>query len=135
MQLVHGPRVQGTEGSSSTTSTVKINIEGMRCESCVKNIEGTIGSRAGVVNIKVILEEKAGYVDFKVNQITGKELLEALEDMGFAASLCHDGQTSYNEGKPKKNILEGTASTCSIHVDGMTCTSCVKSITGENAIR
>lgn len=32
---------------------VTIGIEGMTCMSCVKNIQGTIGKKAGVISIKV----------------------------------------------------------------------------------
>lgn len=32
---------------------VTIGIEGMTCMSCVKNIQGTIGEKAGVISIKV----------------------------------------------------------------------------------
>lgn len=105
---------------SSNTASVKINIEGMRCQSCVKNIEGTIGGRPGVVKIKVALEEKIAYVEYKTEEITANQLVEAIEDMGFTASLCDDENSS----------LQPSISSCSIHVDGMTCMSCVKSITG-----
>lgn len=134
--LVCVPRTQDIKDSSNT-STMKVNIEGMRCQSCVKNIEGTIGSRADVLSVKVILEEKLGYIEYKATEITSNELVEAIEDMGFVASLCGDELNS-TESK-QKNLPLGspiaaataTASTCSIHVDGMTCMSCVKTISGQ----
>ncbi|XP_034186993.2 copper-transporting ATPase 1 isoform X1 [Osmia lignaria lignaria] len=112
-------RTQEMKDSSNTTP-VKINIEGMRCQSCVKNIEGTIGGRPGIAKIKVVLEEKAAYIEYKTEEITVNQLIEAIEDMGFTASLGGDENSS----------LQPSVSSCSIHVDGMTCMSCVKSITG-----
>ncbi|XP_076662962.1 copper-transporting ATPase 1 isoform X2 [Andrena cerasifolii] len=126
--LVRVPRPHETERSSST-STVKIKIEGMRCQNCVNNIERTIGGQPEVASVKVKLEEKAGYIEYKVDEITPSELLEAIQNMGFVASLCED-ESSSNESKLKNVPLEAAVSTCSIHVDGMTCMSCVKNITG-----
>ncbi|XP_043249587.1 copper-transporting ATPase 1 isoform X3 [Colletes gigas] len=126
--LVRVPRTQDND-SSSPVSTVKINIEGMSCQSCVKNIEGTIGSRSEIVNIKVVLEERIGYIEYRANEITVAELIEAIEDMGFVASL-HQDDSNRDDSKRNGSPLESSIGTCSIHVDGMTCASCVKSITG-----
>ncbi|XP_076240603.1 copper-transporting ATPase 1 isoform X3 [Calliopsis andreniformis] len=128
-RLVHVLHPQEIE-SSSSISAIKINIEGMKCEKCVKKIERTIGSRPEVVNIRVMLEEKTGYIEFNVKEITAKELVDGIKDMGFVASLCQNDETNCHESKSKDIVLEPSTSTCSsIHIDGMTCMSCVKSIT------
>lgn len=123
--MVRVPRSQETE-LSSKTSSVKIRIEGMTCQSCVKSIEGTIGDHSGVVNIKVDLKEKFGHVEYKTEEITPLELVEAIEDMGFTASLISNNNDNKND---KKSVV----TTCSIHVGGMTCMSCVKSIKGKKS--
>lgn len=114
-------------GQLAETSTVKIDIEGMTCQSCVRNIEGTIGDRSDVVNIRVVLAEKAGYIEYKTRDTTPQELAEAIEDMGFTASLP---ASDVAKNEAKDTSVMPAVSTCSIHVDGMTCMSCVKSITG-----
>ncbi|KAG7212599.1 hypothetical protein KM043_012893 [Ampulex compressa] len=124
--LVRVPRAHAT--NSYGTSTVRINIEGMRCQSCVRNIEGTIGERPEVVNIRVILEEKAGYVEYRLDKGTPAELVEAIEDMGFVASLSSSRDDRESGDKNISSIPDTRAAL--IHVDGMTCSSCVKSITG-----
>lgn len=40
--------------TSDSTQTCTISIQGMTCNSCVRNIEGNIGGKTGVKNIKVI---------------------------------------------------------------------------------
>ncbi|XP_078051039.1 copper-transporting ATPase 1 isoform X1 [Augochlora pura] len=110
---------------SLNSATVRINIEGMRCQSCVKNIEATVGGRPEVLKMRVVLEEKAGYVDYKPDEITAADLVQAIEDMGFVASLDND---RINPAEAEKEP-EPSASVCSIRVDGMTCMSCVKTIT------
>lgn len=127
--LVCVPRSQEIKDSSNASSTMKVNIEGMRCQSCVKNIEGTIGSRPEVLSIKIILEEKLGYIEYKANEITPEELIETIEDMGFTASLFKEENNSI-EKKQINHISQSNISICSIHIDGMTCMSCVKTITG-----
>ncbi|XP_017754674.1 PREDICTED: copper-transporting ATPase 1 isoform X2 [Eufriesea mexicana] len=126
--LVYVSESQEIKNSSNNSGTVKINIEGMRCQSCVKNIEATIGSRSEILSIKVVLEEKLGYIEYKADEITPDELVEAIEDMGFTASLCRNESSSVEKNQ-KSCLLQSTTSTCSIHVDGMTCMSCVKTIT------
>lgn len=109
--------------NSSETVSIKVGIEGMSCQSCVKNIEGTIGSRSGVINIKVILEEKIGHITYKTSETSSKELIDAISDMGFDAFLS-SGDKIFN------NDFKSTLSNCCIHIDGMTCISCVNNITG-----
>ncbi|XP_051172178.1 copper-transporting ATPase 1 isoform X3 [Leptopilina boulardi] len=111
--------------SNSEIASIKIFIEGMSCQSCVKNIEGTIGNRPGVINIKVNLDDKIGNVTYKISEITSKELIDAISDMGFDAFLSREDKNFNNDTSSKCNI-----SNCRIHIDGMTCNSCVNSITG-----
>ena len=33
-----------------------LNIQGMTCQSCVKNIESNVGTKPGIISAKVILE-------------------------------------------------------------------------------
>ena len=70
------------------TETVTINISGMTCNSCVKNIEGNISKNPGVESIKVSLANQNGVIEYFKNRATPKMLCEAIEDMGFDASLA-----------------------------------------------
>ncbi|XP_015117759.1 copper-transporting ATPase 1 isoform X2 [Diachasma alloeum] len=115
--MVQVPRTSHTTGKTSL-STVKMKINGMSCQSCVNNIERTIGAQQGVNNIKVLLDDKTGYVDYDSREISASELIEAVNEMGFEASLDESESTN------SRNELN-----CSIHIDGMTCQSCVRSIT------
>ncbi|XP_063985522.1 copper-transporting ATPase 1 isoform X2 [Diachasmimorpha longicaudata] len=115
--MVQVPRTPHTPGNTYL-SKVKMKINGMSCQSCVNNIERTVGAKQGVNSIKVLLDDKTGYVDYDPRETSAGELINAVNDMGFEASL--DEVESPNP----RNELK-----CFIHVDGMTCQSCVKSIT------
>lgn len=130
--MLRVPQPQEIENSTNASTTMRVNIEGMRCQSCVKNIEGTIGSRPDVLSVKVDLEEKLGYIEYKAEEVTPNELIEAIEDMGFTASLRSTDESSSVERNSRS--LQSAVSTCTIHIDGMTCMSCVKTITGEQKV-
>lgn len=51
--------------------------------------------------------------------LTPEQICEAIEDMGFDASLPQSH-------KHKEDVIN----TCSIHIEGMTCNSCVNTIEG-----
>ncbi|XP_008557408.1 copper-transporting ATPase 1 isoform X2 [Microplitis demolitor] len=119
-------RISQTNGD--TTVSIKIKIIGMSCQSCVQNIESTIGKQKGVLNIRVNLEESAGYVKYDPQEISRNEVVEAINDMGFEASL-EPSQSDDVNVYDAVNKLEINPTVCTIHVDGMTCQSCVKSIT------
>ena len=99
----------------------------MSCQSCVKNIEGTIGSRPGVVHVKVILEEKVGHVTYKTNETSPTELVNAIRNMNFDAFLPPGTRASNSNNSSPEPVI----SNCIIHIDGMTCKSCVNNITGK----
>lgn len=123
--LVRVPR----EYTADEISTVKIGIQGMTCQSCVRNIEGMIGERSDVVSIRVVLEEMAGYIEYRTRETTPQELADAIEDMGFTVSLPISDDVTKNETNNTLISIVPASRICNIHVDGMTCSSCVKNIT------
>lgn len=85
--------LNGAASKSSILST-RINVNGMTCQSCVRNIEGTVGGRTGIHKIRVSLEQKMAFVDYDSNIVTANDVAEMIDDMGFEAKLAIDGQTS-----------------------------------------
>ncbi|XP_008195006.1 copper-transporting ATPase 1 isoform X2 [Tribolium castaneum] len=97
----------------SEDDTIKITVLGMTCQSCVKNIEETLSRKPGIYNIKVSLQEKAALVHYDTRQLTPQQICDFIDDMGFEATL------------PGAKMRQ-----CLVHIDGMTCKSCVQSIEG-----
>ncbi|KAF7988181.1 hypothetical protein HCN44_007675 [Aphidius gifuensis] len=120
--MVHVPKTPSsttpTNDDKKITTKCKIKIDGMTCQSCVKNIEKTIIQKNGIKNIKVVLEEKIGYIDYNSNDTSVNNIIDEINNMGFDASIADDDDDDDN--------LEYK---CIINIDGMTCQSCVKSIT------
>ncbi|XP_043913679.1 copper-transporting ATPase 1 [Protopterus annectens] len=68
-------------------SSITISVEGMTCNSCVQSIEQQIGKVKGVLSIKVSLEKKIAELIYDPRSQTPESLREAIDDMGFEASL------------------------------------------------
>ncbi|XP_063926939.1 copper-transporting ATPase 1 isoform X3 [Zophobas morio] len=96
--------------------TVKITVLGMTCQSCVRSIEDNLSRKPGVYSIKVSLQEKAALVHYDTRQLTPAQICDFIDDMGFEAALAAPGG--------------GASRECRIHIEGMTCKSCVQSIEG-----
>lgn len=68
------------------------------------------------------LSEKCGLIHYNSDIVTTQEICDYIEDMGFEANLplLHD------------NVA---ISTCVVHINGMTCNSCVQSIEGMISVK
>ena len=64
-----------------------VDIQGMRCQSCVKNIEKTIGAKTGILSIKVSLEQKEGCIEYDEVLVSSNQVAEFISDMGFHSTL------------------------------------------------
>ena len=67
--------------------TVVLNIGGMNCGGCVKNVTGILQGVDGVASAAVSLEDKNATVSFDPAKTNSAALVEAVEDGGFEASL------------------------------------------------
>ncbi|XP_049543501.1 copper-transporting ATPase 1 isoform X2 [Anopheles darlingi] len=120
-------------------ASVRLPILGMTCQSCVRNIEGTIGSKLGVVKISVILAENAGYIDYDPTLTDPGQLAADIDDMGFECtyrdpdSIQVEGVDSDADGLTSSPTLEATdtVQVARISIEGMTCQSCVRNIEGK----
>ncbi|KAL3272236.1 hypothetical protein HHI36_022719 [Cryptolaemus montrouzieri] len=113
---------KGIVNDSCRDGSIQVSIEGMTCMSCVRSIEETVGGKPGIFKIKVNLATKSALVHYDTTQITPQDICDYIEDMGFEASLpLLNGQQYVNHSY--------------IHINGMTCNSCVQSIEGMISTR
>ncbi|NXX30293.1 ATP7B ATPase, partial [Nicator chloris] len=123
-----------------STATVTVQIEGMHCKSCVRNIEGNTSDLPGIKSIKVSLEHKCAAVQYSPDLITLSALKQAIESLppgNFKVSLLNGSEANKAaspSGASTYNVVrqppQGTTHTAVIRIDGMTCNSCVQSIEG-----
>ncbi|XP_064610075.1 copper-transporting ATPase 1-like isoform X2 [Liolophura sinensis] len=117
---------RSSTGAAPQDESCLIGIQGMTCQSCVRNIEGHIGLKPGIKSIEVNLAGKNGKVKYDPNIIDPSAIAEAIDDMGFEAKVL--------QGKVSKNASQASEpqlSSVKIGIKGMTCNSCVKTIEGK----
>ncbi|XP_066286595.1 copper-transporting ATPase 1-like [Branchiostoma lanceolatum] len=71
----------------SGEQTVVVGIQGMTCNSCVQSIEGRMATFTGVKSVQVSLGNANGTIVYEPSKVSAEELREAIDDMGFEASL------------------------------------------------
>ncbi|XP_059046829.1 copper-transporting ATPase 1 [Achroia grisella] len=128
--------------SSQELVAVRVPINGMTCQSCVKGIEGTIIEVPGVNHVKVELAEKAGYFKYDPRVCSVEAIRSRIEDMGFEvpgeSAKDHEEETRQllPTEIPTDLLIDMTGVIASdqtevfLSVVGMTCQSCVNSIEG-----
>lgn len=104
--------------SGASEQECEISILGMTCMSCVRNIEGNIKDKPGIISIKVNLEKENGIVKYNELVITPEHIAEMIDDMGFEAKVAVSGAR-----------IDATAAVV-VNIGGMTCQSCVNTIEG-----
>lgn len=62
---------------------VTLNVQGMSCEHCVKSVEESVGSLAGVSTVEVHLDTGTVDVSFDKDKIKIEQIKEKIEDQGY----------------------------------------------------
>uniref|UniRef100_A0A8C6NT23 HMA domain-containing protein n=1 Tax=Nothobranchius furzeri TaxID=105023 RepID=A0A8C6NT23_NOTFU len=108
--------------------TLKIKVDGMRCQSCVQSIKGSIGGLSGVLHIQVSLQDSRAVIVYHPVLITQQGLRNKIQDLGFEATLMPEVQSGGGLVYWQKDLLDIPIHTVTIWIGGMTCISCVRSI-------
>lgn len=90
--------------------TKTLNIDGMTCSACVRNVEQTVRNTLGVENASVNFATEKMRVAFDPVKVSVDDLIDAVKKRGYGASL------------PKEERTEPFS------VEGMTCAACVKRV-------
>ncbi|KAJ3272154.1 serine/threonine protein kinase Ran1 [Terramyces sp. JEL0728] len=97
------------EDGSKAASVVNISIEGMSCSSCVNSIESFLKEQGGIVAASVNLLTASAVVEFDSSQIGVRDIINLIEEIGFAAKLKSDNSIATDEeNKELQNYLKDT---------------------------
>ncbi|CAB3254459.1 unnamed protein product [Arctia plantaginis] len=125
--------------SSRDLVAVRVPINGMTCQSCVKNIEGSVRELPGIHQTKVELSENAGYFRYDPHVISVEAIRSHIYDMGFEVPIDnsdHETRQLLPKEIPTDLLIDmsGTGEMEEVEVllsvIGMTCQSCVNTIEG-----
>jgi len=63
--------------------TIKLNVEGMSCEHCVRAVTSALSELKGIINAKVDLASKTISVEFNSDLISLTEIKKTITDEGY----------------------------------------------------
>ncbi|XP_054442477.1 copper-transporting ATPase 2 isoform X2 [Pteronotus mesoamericanus] len=133
---------QTAEPPGDHVVTLQLRVEGMRCQSCVRNIEENVSQLPGVRRVQVSLEDGTAQIQFHPSSASPEGLrraIEALPPGHFKVSLADGAEGSGTDDRPPARRSPGgvqgsqgpgAGRTVRLAVAGMNCASCVQSIEG-----
>uniref|UniRef100_A0A8C4HB01 P-type Cu(+) transporter n=1 Tax=Dicentrarchus labrax TaxID=13489 RepID=A0A8C4HB01_DICLA len=114
-----------TEIFIDTTLTM-LRVKGMHCRSCVVNIQDNISMLPGVSSVEVSLEKEKASICHDPLKVTVTQLQQAIEALPPGNFKTQPWDSSASQ----PCFTQPLASVANIHIEGMTCNSCVESIEG-----
>ena len=74
---------------NNKTKTITLSVSGMKCASCVANVEKTLTGVSGVKTASVNLITQSAVVSYENVEVD--DLIQAVEQKGFSATLEEEG--------------------------------------------
>ena len=128
--------------ASTTISEGVLSIGGMSCSSCSSSVAAAAQSLPGVLSASVDLISEIMNVSFISSRCSIETIVEAIEDIGFEASVIsvrrgvNDESTTINNGMKSKGystfddttVISAQQVEAIFDLEGLTCASCVSTV-------
>ncbi|KAJ3349876.1 hypothetical protein HDU91_006325, partial [Kappamyces sp. JEL0680] len=92
--------------NESDTNTVELRILGMTCASCSGSIERTVSAIPGVVSCSVSVLNQTGRFELTKKLVGTRDIVEAIESLGFNAYLEDYSQTTQLESLARTKEIQ-----------------------------
>lgn len=90
-----------------------VSIQGMTCQSCVKSIENVVAELPGVSSVVVDLAGASGTVHHDPWTISGKQVADRIDDMGFESKVISTSDLVTEETNP---LLQQSSTSIAIDI-------------------
>lgn len=67
--------------------TIKLQIEGMHCDSCGKMISMNLEALEGIAEVKIDQKTKLAEISFDENKVSEEEILKTIRNSGYTPKL------------------------------------------------
>lgn len=67
--------------------TVTFSIPEISCGHCTSSIEDALKALAGIESVSMSIDDKTATVEFVANSINEAAIIEAIDDIGFTATV------------------------------------------------
>lgn len=122
---------QSTDRRGSQDHSLTLSIGGMTCASCATSISHALNQLDFVRNVSVNLMTNSASLDYIGDKTLCKEIVVAITDIGFDASIADKPTLSPSALASKKSLSSPTDETqfeAVLSIGGMTCASCTGSV-------
>ena len=65
--------------------TIKLDVMGMGCQNCVKNIEDALNNSDGVKSVNVSLRDEEAVIEYNAKKLDVDELINIIQGIGYDA--------------------------------------------------
>lgn len=112
---------------------VILKIDGMHCPSCAKLIQVELQGLSGVKKSEVNYSAKKGIVDFDPSSVSYENIVEAIENLGYKATLEEEEEDGTSDEEKSSVKIRDAPNSSQIFLDisGMHCASCALLIERE----
>ena len=71
----------------SNIKTIKLNLEGLHCTSCIMNIEGELEDTPGVKKVKASFAKSEAEVTFDEALVSPEKIVGIINKLGYQAEI------------------------------------------------
>lgn len=68
-------------------TTIKLNLKGLHCTSCIMNIEGELEDTPGIKKVSASYAKSEAEVTFDETAVSVEKILNIIEKLGYGATV------------------------------------------------
>lgn len=122
------PETGAEDKTAQQQQRAVLSIGGMTCASCTTSASNALGELDFVQNVTVSLMTNSAEIIYNGSQDLTTRLVEAIEDVGFEATVAETVPLVPASRDAKPKTLNGAMAKLELSIGGMTSTSCTRSI-------
>lgn len=84
---------------------ISLNIYGMSCVSCAKNIEGFIKKEKGVYDIVINFSNSKAYITYDDELVDPSVIVRKIKELGYSASFEYEDENALYRGFKRKVVI------------------------------